>query len=119
MTQAVIFDPRVLRELYDMMGGEKALLEDLIGTFEQDTPLLLQELSEAVAHNDSEQLERAAHPLKSSSASLGAMRLSAQVTELETLGRQIPADQLGQQVVAIHQAYQDGCEQMQQFLNNL
>jgi HPt (histidine-containing phosphotransfer) domain-containing protein len=67
------------------MMGEVA--SELIAVFLDDALKLLADLREAVDQGDSEGLERAAHTLKSSSASLGAMTLSALCKELEAMGR--------------------------------
>ena len=52
-----------------------------------DVPQLLQSIREAVARNDAAALRRAAHTLKSSSASLGALVLAALCKDLEAMGR--------------------------------
>jgi len=72
------------------IGGENAsaFLAELIAAFEEDANKLLAELREAAAENNAEGLRRAAHTLKGSSATLGAMRLSAMCQELELMGCQ-------------------------------
>jgi HPt (histidine-containing phosphotransfer) domain-containing protein len=67
------------------MMGEA--VSELIGLFLEDTPNLLAKMGEAVGQGDGERLQAAAHTLKSSSASLGAMGLSALCRELEVMGR--------------------------------
>jgi HPt (histidine-containing phosphotransfer) domain-containing protein len=67
------------------MMGEVA--SELIGLFLEDTPKLLADLRGAVVQKDAEGLERVAHSLKSSSATLGAMTLSTLCRELEVMGR--------------------------------
>lgn len=109
----------VLRELYEMMGGEKMLLEDLTQTFLQDTPSLLADLAAAVQENDANKLVHAAHPLKSSSASMGAMRLSELAAEMESRGKNGQAQGLNSQVEAIQSAYQIASEKLQQFVETL
>jgi HPt (histidine-containing phosphotransfer) domain-containing protein len=48
---------------------------------------LLTTLQEAIQHGDALALQRAAHSLKSSSGSVGAMALAALCSELEMMGR--------------------------------
>ena len=67
------------------MMGEMA--SELIAVFLDDALKLLADLREAADQGDPERLQRAAHTLKSSSASLGAMTLSALCKELEAMGR--------------------------------
>ena len=62
-------------------------VKDLIDTFLDDTPRLFGEMQQALAAHDPEVFRRAAHSLKSNSASFGALRLSAQAKELEMLGK--------------------------------
>jgi HPt (histidine-containing phosphotransfer) domain-containing protein len=74
-----------LREL----GGEDdpGLFIELVNLFLSDTPERLQALSEAMERRDPTALERAAHALKSSSANLGALELSALFRDIEAAGR--------------------------------
>jgi HPt (histidine-containing phosphotransfer) domain-containing protein len=81
---AAAIDAAVLEEFRAMMGE---VASELIGLFLEDTPNLLAELRGAVGQKDAEGLERAAHTLKSNSATLGAMTLSALCRELEAMGR--------------------------------
>lgn len=63
-----------------MLGDE---LEFLIDVFLEDTPRLLKRLESAAAETDWDGLRDAAHSLKSSSANLGAMLLSAAARRIE------------------------------------
>ena len=62
-------------------------VKDIIDTFLDDTPKMLGEMRQALTTNDAEAFRRAAHSLKSNSASFGAMRLSGQAKEMEMLGK--------------------------------
>jgi signal transduction histidine kinase/CheY-like chemotaxis protein/HPt (histidine-containing phosphotransfer) domain-containing protein len=63
-----------------------ALLDKVIQNYLSHSPQLLQALHEAVAHNDASALQKVAHSLKSSSATLGAATLAALCQDLETMG---------------------------------
>jgi signal transduction histidine kinase/CheY-like chemotaxis protein len=73
----------------------KALSEDedptfvlsIIAAFIQDTPAHLETLQQAAQAADATALERAAHTLKSSSASVGACGMATLCLELQRLGR--------------------------------
>jgi HPt (histidine-containing phosphotransfer) domain-containing protein len=69
-------------------GDSADVLSELITLFLDDTPRLLAEARAAVEAGDAQVLQRAAHTLKSSGASLGALPLSALCAELETMGRE-------------------------------
>ena len=73
--------------------GQPDILIKIISSFLTSSPALVKLIKQAVADDDHEALWQAAHPLKSSSATLGALRLAAICHELETAGRE---QQLGQ-----------------------
>ncbi|RCX32726.1 signal transduction histidine kinase [Thioalbus denitrificans] len=77
-------DKAVLVELREIM--EDAFAE-LIQTYLRDTPTRLVAIRDAIDKTDADALRAAAHTMKSSSANLGAMPLSALAKELEALGR--------------------------------
>ena len=66
--------------------GEDFLVE-LIDAYLDDAPTHLARLRQALEGGDAETFIFEAHTLKSSSASLGAMRISALAKEMETAGR--------------------------------
>ncbi|HEX5344233.1 MAG TPA: response regulator, partial [Duganella sp.] len=68
-------------------GNGDALLERVLQAFLRDTPLHLHTIRQAIAADDAEQLRKAAHSLKSSSANIGASALAQRSKELEQLGR--------------------------------
>jgi two-component system sensor histidine kinase/response regulator len=63
------------------------MLPGLIQGFYQDAERLLAQGRQALAQGQAEDLRRAAHSLKSTSATFGAMALSAAARELEHLAR--------------------------------
>jgi signal transduction histidine kinase/DNA-binding response OmpR family regulator/HPt (histidine-containing phosphotransfer) domain-containing protein len=66
---------------------DPAALNDLIGSFLQETPDLLAALHHALNTHDTEALRRAGHTLKSSSKDFGALVLSELGRELEDKGK--------------------------------
>jgi CheY-like chemotaxis protein len=96
-------DVAVLEKFRAMMGE---VASELIGLFLEDTPNLLADLREAVAQGDAEGLEQAAHTLKSSSATLGAMTLSALCQELEVMGRAGTLEGAGEKVAQVEVEYE-------------
>jgi HPt (histidine-containing phosphotransfer) domain-containing protein len=66
--------------------GEE-FISELVETYCTETPELIASLQKAFNDQDSETFRRIAHSIKSSSASLGAMRLSEQARELEMIGK--------------------------------
>jgi len=82
-----ILDASVLAELLSSTGDDPAFVRELLETYLAETPEQLGAIDSAVEADDAEALVRPAHTLKSSSATLGAMRLSALGRELEMAGR--------------------------------
>ncbi|MFB2919566.1 response regulator [Aerosakkonema funiforme] len=82
-------DPLALQAIRDMAGKEAAgeLLEEVIDCFLEDVPQLLQAIQTAVEIGDWRTLIRAAHTLKSTSATLGAATLAELSRQLEALGQ--------------------------------
>src|SRR5688500_17610419 len=58
-----------------MVGGDSALLAELIDAFLDEAPGLLSAMQAALASGDVPSLRRAAHTLKSNSQTFGAIRL--------------------------------------------
>jgi HPt (histidine-containing phosphotransfer) domain-containing protein len=68
-------------------GSGPGLFEELVELFIADSAAHVRALESALAAGDARLLERSAHTLKSSSASLGAMQLSELCRALEQAGR--------------------------------
>ncbi|HEY9646471.1 MAG TPA: PAS domain-containing protein [Chroococcidiopsis sp.] len=80
---ASALDPAALQQLRDEIGQDDAILVDLIECYLDDAPTLLDSIQTALEQNDAIALKRAAHTLKSSSATLGAKLFACQCAELE------------------------------------
>jgi HPt (histidine-containing phosphotransfer) domain-containing protein len=89
ITQPPVIDHDILDELRTMLGGE---VERLIDVFLEDTPRLIAALESAAVGPDFNALRDAAHSLKSSSANLGAMSLSAAAKRVELGAREKSLD---------------------------
>jgi HPt (histidine-containing phosphotransfer) domain-containing protein len=81
-------DPSVIQGLRELGGTEDpGLLLELIELYLADAPQRMAEMERALASDDWKLLERAAHTLKSASANIGALGLSALCKELEMQAR--------------------------------
>jgi HPt (histidine-containing phosphotransfer) domain-containing protein len=74
-----------LRELQD--EGDPDIVAEVGGLFIKHSPDKVNAIMQSVENGDAKGLMMAAHSLKSSSAYVGAMRLSALAKELEMMGR--------------------------------
>jgi HPt (histidine-containing phosphotransfer) domain-containing protein len=82
-----LVDEAVLADLLTSTGDDPAFVRELVETYLAETPEQLEAITAAIDADDADALVRPAHTLKSSSATLGAMRLSALARELEIAGR--------------------------------
>lgn len=74
-----------LRELQD--EGDPDIVAEVGGLFIKHSPDKVNAIMQSVERGDAKGLQVAAHSLKSSSAYVGAMRLSALARQLEMIGR--------------------------------
>ena len=83
-----VLDEAALQRLRDLdPEGKSHLLERVLRAFESSVARLGAQLVEARATNDMQSVRHAVHTLKSSSASVGAMRLSRLCAEIEAVVR--------------------------------
>ncbi|WP_305805301.1 ATP-binding protein [Stenotrophomonas sp. YIM B06876] len=94
-TALPVLDQEILDELQEIAGAEIARI---IGLFLDDTPGLILQLQQAALVPDFEQLREQSHILKSSSANVGALALSAAARRVELGAR---AGTLYQPAVAV------------------
>ena len=90
-----VFDAQAVQRLRELdPQGDKGLLERIYKTFDVSLRELLGQLLQAHAQGDGTAMGRAAHSLKSSCASVGALALAARAAELEAMlrmGEESPA----------------------------
>ena len=74
-------DVATFEALEETTGADFA--RELVDTFLDEAPAMLNDLHEAMASNDADKFRRAAHSLKSNSLTFGALTLGAMARELE------------------------------------
>jgi HPt (histidine-containing phosphotransfer) domain-containing protein len=84
---APILDEVVLAELRESTGGDDDFVRELVEAYVSEATGYLEAMAAAATIADSAAIVRPAHTLKSSSATLGAMRLSAISRGIEEAGR--------------------------------
>jgi HPt (histidine-containing phosphotransfer) domain-containing protein len=81
-------DPSALASLRELQGeGEPDIVSEVCDLFVKHAPERITSIEQAIKSGDAKGLLMAAHSLKSSSAYVGAMRLSTLSKELELMGR--------------------------------
>ena len=84
-----MLDEAALQRLRDLdPAGKNHLLDRVLVAFESSVARLGAQLVEARVKNDMQSVRHAVHTLKSSSASIGALRLSRLCAEIEAAVRQ-------------------------------
>ena len=76
-------DPRALEEVLAMAGGDQEFVVAVVQEYLADSARTVA----ALRHASGPELERAAHTLKSTSASVGAVALAAVCAEIERAAR--------------------------------
>ena len=99
-----IIDQKTFDELKQMSGAE--FINELIDTFLDDSPKLIEEMESALKMNNVDSFRRAAHSLKSNAATFGASELFALAKELEMLGKENKINETGDRLRALEEAYE-------------
>jgi HPt (histidine-containing phosphotransfer) domain-containing protein len=81
MMSVPTIDRATFDALSDATGADFA--RELVDTFLEEAPAMLNDLRDALATNDADRFRRAAHSLKSNSLTFGALTLGAMARELE------------------------------------
>jgi HPt (histidine-containing phosphotransfer) domain-containing protein len=76
-------DGPALAELLESVNGDREFLGELIEAFIADSPTLFAQLRGGLASGDAGLVRQAAHTLKSTSASFGALRLAEACRAME------------------------------------
>ncbi|HEY9698250.1 MAG TPA: response regulator [Trichocoleus sp.] len=85
--QTVVLDLAALAEIREIAGDDPLVFVQIVDCYLEEAPQLIARIREALDQNNPMLLCRAAHTLKSSSLSLGAVVLSRYCEELELMGR--------------------------------
>jgi histidine phosphotransfer protein HptB len=87
------FQTEALDKMFQMIGSDPVVMVELLESFLDETPLLLQRLRTAMKAGDAAELAMAAHTLKSTARDFGAARLTDYCQDLESQCRQgVPFD---------------------------
>jgi CheY-like chemotaxis protein len=82
-----VLDKSELEQLLDTIGGDFEILVELIDTFLEEAPGLIEGLNKAVRDNDVSEVNRLSHSLKSNGADYGAKKFSQLCKTLEMQAR--------------------------------
>ena len=86
-----VIDQDVYQALVEAVGDD--FVGEMVDAFLEEGAQLLKILTESFADGDVDRFRRAAHSLKSSAATFGAMKLSGLAKELEEMARESGLDE--------------------------
>lgn len=104
MSEQSIIDLPTFEALKEAMGAD--YIDELLQAYFEETPQMLTDLQQALEKQDCETFRRAAHSIKSTSNSFGALQLGAQAKELEMMGREGKLEGAAAKVKALQENYQ-------------
>lgn len=100
---AAVLDPQAIERLRELdPGGQSKLLVRVADAFGTSVARLLPQMTTAFQARDAAAIRHVAHTLKSSSASIGAVKLSQLCAEIEAVSRDGRVDGLGDAIAAFH-----------------
>jgi len=86
MSKQTIIDRSTFEGLKESVGAD--FVKELLDTYFSETPQLLTKLKESLGKMDCDAFRMAAHSIKSTSNSFGALELGLLAKELEMMGRE-------------------------------
>ncbi|MBI3738022.1 MAG: Hpt domain-containing protein [Chloroflexi bacterium] len=102
MSKAAI-DRTTFENLKATTGAD--FIGELVNTYLEDAPNLIAQMHSALKVNNAEAFRRAAHSLKSNSATFGAGALSELAKELEMLGKENKLNEVGSRLKSVEEAF--------------
>lgn len=100
---AAVLDPQALERLRELdPGGQSKLLARIVDAFSTSVARLLPQINKALEAGDLAAIHHVAHTLKSSSASIGAIKLSRLCADIEAVSRTGRSDGLADAIAAFN-----------------
>lgn len=112
---ADVLDTTKLDQLKKDLGG-LAVVADIVQTYLDEAPKLLDDAENAVEAGDAESLRIAGHTLKSSSRQVGAEVVGDLAEDLEEIGDEEQLDSAGDMVAATREAYDAASAKLREYV---
>jgi len=107
INNAPVIDEAVLDEIRRMSGEQApALINNIVELYLEQTPALIDDIQHGAQNGDAERVFRAAHALKSSSANIGAVKVSEVAHQVEKLGRHNQVEHVSPHLDALLECYE-------------
>jgi CheY-like chemotaxis protein/HPt (histidine-containing phosphotransfer) domain-containing protein len=99
---STVLDAQALERLRELdPNGENRLMERVVNAFESSIGRLMPQLQDALDGSEFGGIRHVAHTLKSSSASIGAMKLSRMCTDVESRARHEQSEGMNERIVQL------------------
>ncbi|MBK9125077.1 MAG: Hpt domain-containing protein [Chloroflexi bacterium] len=85
--EAVQLDSNALANLREMVGGDDAILSEIVTTFLSDAPRMLAALHSGIDAGNPDQVRLNAHSLKGNAGDFGALHMAKLCLQLEMMGK--------------------------------
>ena len=105
-----LIDRATFDGLRDSVGAD--FIAEIVRTFSEEVPALLDQLHRAFRKGDAETFRRAAHSIKSNAATLGALSLSAWAGELDFAARENRLNEFGSRLEVLDDAFRHVLEEL-------
>src|SRR5512143_1177182 len=115
MSSQTIIDLPTFEALKEAMGAD--FLNELKQVYFEETPQLLSQLQQALAERNNEAFRRAAHSIKSTSNSFGALGFGEMARELEMMGREARLDGAPAKIESLVNAYAEVQQALEELCN--
>ncbi len=103
-TQEII-DQASFARFLDSLGGDVDFLSEMVAEYLASSPELFASMQQAIKTGEAPALQRAAHSLKTGSATFGALAFAAQCKELEDIGKMGALDRAEEKYRELETAY--------------
>lgn len=100
-----IIDQTTFAGLLDSLGGDVDFLSELVEAYLASSPELISSMQQAIVAGEAPALQRAAHSLKTGSASFGALAFASQCKGLEELAKTGALAEAGEKYEPLEAAY--------------
>ena len=108
MPQSLI-DRTIFNTLKESVGDD--FIGELVQTFLEEAPLMLDDIQSAAAAKEVDNLRRATHSLKTNAATFGAISLAELAKELEYMARENNLN-IGNKLSVLRSSYEEAAEEL-------
>jgi HPt (histidine-containing phosphotransfer) domain-containing protein len=115
MSNTSVIDLPTFEALKEAMGED--FISELVQAYFDETPQLLTKLEQALARQDCEGFRQAAHSIKSTSNSFGALNFGAEARELEMMGREARLEGAEEKVMSLLKDYKPVQQALEELSN--